>query len=141
MLIDKILFSDKIPKLMKKSLDFISMRHLLITSNVSNVDTPGYKAHDINFQKQLKDALGSSGSLSMVATDHNHFGPGAKTIANLSPEPFEEKDAARSDGNNVDMDKEMGKLAENQILYNAITQLMMKRGSTVRSAVTELPQQ
>ena len=59
----------------------------------------------------------------------------------LEVDPFEEEAAAKSNGNNVDIDKEMAKMAENQIYYNASVQLMMKRGSTIRSAVTELPQQ
>jgi len=59
----------------------------------------------------------------------------------LDPLPFELKDPSKSNGNNVNIDKEMGKLAENQIMYTAFIQLMMKRGSTIRSAVTELPQQ
>ena len=58
----------------------------------------------------------------------------------LAADPFEEVSAAKSNGNNVNVDKEMGKLAENQIMYTAFIQLMMKRGSTVRSAVTELAQ-
>ena len=38
------------------------------------------------------------------------------------------------------LDKEMTKLAENQIIYNATVQLMAKRGSTIRSAITEIAQ-
>ena len=45
-----------------------------------------------------------------------------------------------SDGNNVDLDKEMSKLAENQIMYNATVQFIAKRGSTIRAAVTEVAQ-
>ena len=58
----------------------------------------------------------------------------------MEPEPFELNDPEKSNGNNVNVDKEMGKLAENQIMYTAFIQLMMKRGSTVRSAVTEVAQ-
>ena len=48
---------------------------------------------------------------------------------------------AKSNGNNVNIDYEMAKLAQNQIDFNAVTQMMMKRGSTIKAAVTELPQQ
>ena len=42
MLIDRLLFSDNAPKILVKALDFQSQRHLLISSNISNLDTPGY---------------------------------------------------------------------------------------------------
>ncbi len=140
-LIDKILFSDKVPKMMVKSLNMMSTRQSLISSNISNVDTPGFKASDIDFQAQLREAIGSKGSLNLRATNAKHFGPAMSNIGSISADPFEENTAAKSNGNNVDIDNEMAKMAENQIMYNATVQLMMKRGSTVRSAVTELPQQ
>lgn len=141
MLIDRLLFRDRAPLVMTKSLDAQSARHLLVSNNISNADTPGYKAKDMDFQNQLRSALGSANKLDLRATQENHFGPSRQAIKNMEFEVFQEPDAAKSNGNNVNIDKEMAKLAENQIMYNAITQLMMKRGSTVRSAVTELAQQ
>jgi len=55
----------------------------------------------------------------------------------LQAEPFNEPDAAKSNGNNVNIDKEMMKLAENQIDYNATIQMMSKRHSTLMVAITE----
>ena len=140
-LIDRLLFSDKVPGGLKKGLNMMSARQNLISSNISNVDTPGFKASDIDFQGQLRAALGSEVGLNLKATNTKHFGPSTSNIMGLEVDPFEEEAAAKSNGNNVDIDNEMAKMAENQILYNATVQLMMKRGSTVRSAVTELPQQ
>lgn len=139
-LIDRLLFSDTVPKVMKKSLNMMSTRQNLISSNISNVDTPGFKASDIDFQGQLREALGSKGALNLRATNAKHFGPSTSSIGDLTPDPFEEDAAAKSNGNNVNIDNEMAKMAENQIMYNATIQLMMKRGSTVRAAITEQPQ-
>ncbi|KMP12583.1 flagellar basal-body rod protein [Candidatus Nitromaritima sp. SCGC AAA799-C22] len=141
MLIDKLLFSDQTPLALKKGLDFQSARNLLISTNISNMDTPGYKAHDINFEKQLREVIKTGDQLQMKSTNSKHFGPSNAALKALRPQPFELTDPAKSNGNNVDIDSEMAKLAENQIMYTAIIQLMMKRGSTVRSAVTELAQQ
>ena len=58
MLIDKLLFSDTVPMMMKRSLDFNSTRHLLISNNIAQMDTPGYKANDVDFKSQLRDAVG-----------------------------------------------------------------------------------
>jgi len=137
MMLDKLLYSDNAPKAMKKSLDLISTRQSVITSNIGNLDTPGFKASEIDFQGQLREALGSKGQLNLQATNEKHFGPNTSNIGSLTAEPFEELDAAKSNGNNVDVDKEMAKMAENQIFYNAVIQLMMKRGSTVRASITE----
>jgi flagellar basal-body rod protein FlgB len=137
MLLDKLLFSDNVPKAMKKSLDLMSTRQSVISSNIGNLDTPGFKASEIDFQGQLREALGSKGQLKLQATNEKHFGPKTSNISSLSADPFEEEDAAKSNGNNVDVDKEMAKMAENQIFYNAVIQLMMKRGSTVRASITE----
>ena len=140
MLINKLLFSNTAPKVMRKSLDLMSSRQSLISSNIGNLDTPGYKASEIDFQRQLREALGSKDQLKLQATDEKHFGPKASNISKLTADPLEEEDAAKSNGNNVDVDKEMAKLAENQIIYNATIQLMLKRGSTVRAAITEQAQ-
>ncbi|GJL78107.1 MAG: flagellar basal body rod protein FlgB [Nitrospinaceae bacterium] len=141
MLIDRLLFSDTVPAMMKKSLDFNSTRHLLISNNISQMDTPGYKAHDVDFKSQLREAVGSKSQLNLRTTHENHYGPGMAAVKGITPLPYEQDHLAKSNGNNVNIDYEMAKLAENQIDFNAVTQFMMKRGSTVRSAVTELPQQ
>jgi flagellar basal-body rod protein FlgB len=141
MLIDKLLFSDRTPLVLKKGLDFQSARNLMISTNVSNMETPDFKAHDINFEKQLQELIKSGDQLQMKSTHNNHFGSSNDGLRSMEPQPFELTDPSRSNGNNVNVDKEMGKLAENQIMYTAFIQLMMKRGSTVRSAITELAQQ
>ena len=141
MLIDKLLFSDQTPLVLKKGLDFQSARNLMISANVSNMETPDFKAHDINFEKQLQEFIKSGDHLQMKSTNSKHFGPSNDGLKAMKPQPFELTDPSKSNGNNVNIDKEMGKLAENQIMYTAFIQLMMKRGSTVRSAITELAQQ
>ena len=140
MLIDKLLFSDQTPLVLKKGLDFQSARNLMISTNVSNMETPDFKANDINFEKQLQEFIKSGDQIQMKSTNNKHFGPSNDGIKSMEPEPFELNDPEKSNGNNVNVDKEMGKLAENQIMYTAFIQLMMKRGSTVRSAVTEVAQ-
>ncbi len=137
MLIDRLLFADKTPLVLKKALDSQSQRHLLIASNISNIDTPGYKAKDIDFKGALRAALGSSDGLALRTTHSGHIGPNKDDIRGLQAEPFNEPDAAKSNGNNVNIDKEMMKLAENQISYNATVQMMSKRHSTLMVAITE----
>jgi flagellar basal-body rod protein FlgB len=137
MLIDHLLFANKTPLVLKKALDFQSERHLLISSNISNIDTPGYQAKDIDFKGALKAALGTGDSLAMRTTHRGHIGPNKDDIRGLKAEPFIEPDASKSNGNNVNIDKEMMKLAENQISYNASIQMRSMLDSTLRAAITE----
>ena len=95
MLIDKLLFANAVPKAMKKSLDLLSARQNLISSNIGNLDTPGFKASDLDFQGQLRNALGTKDQLTIKATNDKHFGPKTSNISSLKPEPFEEEDAAK----------------------------------------------
>ena len=140
MLIDRLLFADKVPNILKKALDFQSQRHVLIASNISNLDTPGYKARDIDFKSQLITAIGRQNDLPLHVTQAGHMGSGPSALQSMQAEVFVEPGASRSNGNNVNIDKEMVKLAENQIAYNATIQLMSKRASTVRAAINESAQ-
>ena len=137
MLIDKLLFSDRAPQILKRALDFQSERQLLISSNISNMDTPGYQAKDIDFKGALRAALGSGRGLAMKTTHGRHIGPNSMNIAGLNADVLTEADSSKSNGNNVNIDKEMMKLAENQISYNATIQMLSKRSSTIRAAISE----
>ena len=136
MLIDKLLFSGQTKNILKKNLDFLSERTLLINSNISNIDTPGYKAKDIDFQKQLQESVDLADKLSVKATNGNHIGPGKDVVDNMQPEVFETENAAKSNGNNVDLDDEMMKLAETQIMYSLVAQLITKSGTAVEAAIS-----
>ena len=134
MLLDKLLFSDQTSTLLKKGLNLSADRQVLVSANISNLDTPGYKAGDIDFSKEMQKAMGAGDNLKMNTTSHKHIGPAG---SNGDADVVEEPDAARANGNNVNMDKEMSKLAENQIMYNAVAQIFSKRSSSIRAAVTE----
>lgn len=138
MFIDRILFSDPVPHLMEKSLDFNSARHLLLSSNISNLDTPGYRAQDLDFKEQLGRALSGKGTLTLASTHPAHFGPSPRALGALAPVPLDTGGEEKSNGNNVNIDEEMAKLAANQIRYSAVAQMMTKRGDIVKSAVSEV---
>lgn len=135
--LDKILFSDRTPKFLKKNLDFYLMRNSLIASNIANIDTPGYKASDIKFDDLLKKVVGTGNQLKMKATNDNHITSDIKQIDKIKPKIVTESDPARPDGNNVKIEKEMLKLVETQLMYNSIVQAMTKKGGILRYAVEE----
>jgi flagellar basal-body rod protein FlgB len=135
--INEILFRDQLPVAIKKSLDLRSARQNLISSNIANAETPGYKASDIQFESQLKHALNEN-RIRPKTTDPRHIGGNRSApIESVQPEIVVDKSPGRLDGNNVQMEAEVVKLNENHLMYSASIQALIKRGSILRSAVLE----
>ena len=110
------------------SLNLRQIRHEVLTSNIANADTPGYKAKRVDFESALQRALDVDGNLSMLTSDEKHFDVGNGGFDNLQPEIYEDSNGVVSeDGNTVDRDAEMAKMAENKILYDASVKLLNKK--------------
>ena len=99
-----------------KTADAAWQRNELISNNLANVDTPGYKRQDINFESQLRQALGNSRYQTMDDK--------VSHLRSSSLKPRVYTDSAnfsfRLDGNNVDVETENVELASNQIKYNGL---------------------
>jgi flagellar basal-body rod protein FlgB len=66
------------------------MRQEIISSNVANADTPGYKAKRIEFEQALARALDVDGQMGMKVEDGKHFDVGNGGFENLQPEVIED---------------------------------------------------
>ncbi|MBT9503407.1 MAG: flagellar basal body rod protein FlgB [Burkholderiaceae bacterium] len=96
-----------------------SERQRLIASNIANADTPGYKARDMDFSRALKEATGSLGASSgMATTQAGHISPpaGARSEAQML---YGAPSQTNLDNNSVDMDRERASFADNSIKYEA----------------------
>ena len=105
----------------EKAMDLDIKRHVVLSSNIANSDTPGYHARDIDFSGELQKALGQVTDNSIEKTNPWHIdlmqGGNAQLVEDNSG-------AMGADGNNVDLDLEMGKLGSNSRSYsNAATWL------------------
>ncbi len=104
----------------KKALDASWLRQQLIANNIANVNTPGYKRSDIDFESMLVDYLGAKNT-DLTRTNSRHFNNNG--LINGTLKPIIKKDRSTSyrlDGNNVNVDTEMAANASNQIKYNAM---------------------
>jgi flagellar basal-body rod protein FlgB len=82
------------------------MRQELISSNVANADTPGYKAKRMEFEQALARALDVDGQMGMKVEDGKHFDVGNGGFENLQPEVIEDPNGVVSEnGNTVDRKK------------------------------------
>lgn len=101
---------------LQKAADAAWMRNEVLSHNISNVDTPGYKRQDIDFESQLKKALRNTRFKSVDAR------VGAIRLSELNPAVYTDSAgfSFRLDGNNVDVDTEEAAIAANQIKYNGL---------------------
>jgi flagellar basal-body rod protein FlgB len=102
----------------QNTLDAAMLRTRVIANNIANVNTPGYHRTEVSFEKQLSEAL-DRGRLKGSQTDEHHLKLGRQDLSGVKPQAYKPVDPTLPSGvNNVDIDTEMAKLAETQIMYN-----------------------
>ena len=123
--------------LMSKVLDLRSGRHEVLATNIANADTPGYVGFDFVFEDELKKSVQSSRSQGLARTDPKHFPQGSSLMSVTgSVEPTDTTFTA-GDGNSVNVEREMVKLAENSLLYEATVQMLTKKFQNLKHIIRE----
>lgn len=129
-----------------KSIDLRTRNQNLISSNIANAETPGYTPKNLEFEQQLQSAVKKSttrggGSQFSGATTHPAHIPlrgGGEQISQVRGTVVETpaKTPGR-DGNSVEMENEMSRMMQNQVLFNASVQLLSKKFEGLRTALRE----
>ncbi|MAZ49921.1 MAG: flagellar basal body rod protein FlgB [Halobacteriovoraceae bacterium] len=120
--------NDKTLQALASAIKFREMRQEVIASNIANAETPGYKAKRVDFEEALARALDVDGELTMKVNDQKHFNVGGGGFKNLKPDIYEDPNGIVSeDGNTVDVQDEMIRQADNQLMYDTLVQLMNKK--------------
>lgn len=109
---------DSISRGLTQALTFHRQRHEIIATNIANLETPGYRARDLEFKDALRGAFEGQGA---VERD-------ARVIDKPSG-------ATRPDGNTVDLDMEMARLADNRGSFTTYAELLGRRFSLLRRAI------
>ena len=124
-------------KALATSLNFRQMRQKILTSNVANAETPNYKAKRIDFEEALAQAIDLDKTLNLKTEDGRHYSVGGGGFSNLRPTVYEDANGVMSDdGNTVNKEDEMAKMAENEILYDASIQLLNKKLSLKKYTIS-----
>lgn len=111
---------DEALRFQQTALNLRSARQELLASNISNADTPNYKARDINFANALQSALGgTSAQLPVVQTSNMHLEGNADGSILGAPVLYRKPVQPSADGNTVDMDVERAQFADNALRYEA----------------------
>jgi len=111
---------------LERALDAASLREQLLVNNIANVDTPGFKRSDLDFNAALRQAMSESsataGQIMGRRTRERHIAiprGGNYAVPSLREDWF----VARNDENNVSIEVENASRDQNQLLYSAAAQL------------------
>jgi len=122
--------------LLERSLDLRSLNHRVLASNIANMDTPNYKAVELDVAEGMNREKESNPGISLVRTHVNHLPVKNMPINNVKLKAARAPDfSLRGDGNTVDIDQTMGKLAKNSLLYNAAAQLISSKFKGLKNAI------
>jgi len=128
--------NDKTLKALTTALNFREMRQELISSNVAKANTPGFKAKKMDFEEALARALDVDGQMQMNVLDGRHHNVGNGGFNNLEPEIYDDPNGVVSEnGNTVDVEAEMARMAENKLMYDALVQLINKKMGIMKYAI------
>lgn len=119
--------------ILDKAADASVHRNELLSNNIANVDTPNYKRKDLDFESILQAELAGEISLNKAVDNANRH------LNTLDPQVFTDNSslAYRLDGNNVDIATEEAYLAENQIKYQALVDLMNQEFSRYKTVLSQ----
>jgi flagellar basal-body rod protein FlgB len=139
MFLKEALFSRTSIQTVAKSLDACAMRGRAIAANLANATTPGYQRIEVSFEDRLKKAL-DGGGLQGTADQAGHMAVGKPNPDQVQPIAFRSQDPTLpGEINNVDVDEEAAKLAENQILFNFGVKFIQERKGDISNAISGQP--
>lgn len=132
-IIQNTIFAKSGVPLLEKYMQLASVKHKLTSGNLANISTPGYKSKDIDFHGELKKAIGQKGGLKMTMTQPNHIQPGQSS--NDEPKIITDNSPESNGINNVNVDKEMADLAQNQVAYTLGARMLSLKFQGLRKAI------
>jgi flagellar basal-body rod protein FlgB len=107
-----------------------------VASNLANADTPQYKAMDLDFKRVLENTVKAGSVIRLARTDATHLDGGGLSGGG-SIITTKDSENTRVDGNTVNMDQEMLKSAEIQLMYELAVTFLSKKGALVTLAATD----
>ena len=110
----------KSTEMLTRLMEVSDIRHRVISQNLANVNTPGYQRLIVNFEDELAKEIQDAAGIDLAR----------------EPEVVADKSLpSRADGNNVDIDLELGELQRNAMLYQTYSQLLAAQFATMRLAI------
>ena len=108
-----------------KQLNFRGERQKVISTNIANIDTPGYKTKELKFVDQLNKSKNEF-ELKLATTNQKHMVGGSDYLK--SPLRIHEVKGLpeQNDGNNVNLDTQMSEMSKNDVMFQALKNSIKK---------------
>ena len=117
---------DRMFPILEEFLSRTSKRQQALSSNIANMDTPGYRAKDYDFQSELH-------KLEMTRTSEKHINIKDTSSARV----IEVGTPLKPNGNTVDIEHELTEITKNGLEYLTLVQYLNQKIRTLRTAITE----
>lgn len=122
----------KIVDQLSQGLDITALRHKILSNNLANANTPQYRRSDVDFEFYMT----RNSSIPMMTTNQRHLT--TRTNSGARAAIVEDHSTTmRTDGNNVDVEREMVFLMENQLHYQAMVDILNRNLGVLRTAIGE----
>jgi len=123
--------------LMQKGLSASWTRNAVIRNNIANIETPGFKASYVEFESLLARSL-EEGGFTGTRTHSGHRVIGTGDVSTVRPMLRQSRELSmRADGNNVDIESENVRMAQNSLHFNALTEKLNSEIRRLRMAISE----
>ena len=106
---------------LESGLKAAGLRRSVIAGNLANLNTPGYRRQAVTFEDRLAKALTSGSQTNLAEIQPNAHRPGTTPV--------------NSEGNDVDLDMEVGEMVRNDIRYKVYVRLLSRHYQSMASAM------
>ncbi len=115
---------DRTDEVLQRSMDIRTSRQRVLSSNIANSETPDFYPKDVPFEKIVEQSIEQQSVIALRRTHENHYPGGIASEIEIE-----------TGSETVNIDKEMAKLAENNLRFNADVQALIKKLEALRFAI------
>ena len=127
--------ASNISDLLFNQLNYRSEKQKIITSNISNINTPNYKTKDLKFDQEIQK-VNVQNDLQLKLTNANHMNGNVNISDKNKFKIYEIQNLEeQNDGNNVNLDIQMSLMSKNKIIFDAIQMSIKKDSRLLRSVI------
>lgn len=101
-------------------MDASTLRQRVVAENLANADTPGYRARAVRFDASVERAV---------------RGGDLEAARGARPEVVDREGRLNANGNDVNVDQEIGELNRNALAYQTLIAVTLMKRAQMRSAV------
>lgn len=123
--------------LLFQQLSFRADRQKVISSNIANINTPGYKTKDLVFENELQKVNAKkNGDLELKVTHSGHIPFISESIKPNRPKVVEVPNLnEQNDGNNVSLDKQISEQSKNNVMFSALQSAIKKDAAWLKEII------